>query len=230
MSLETPSETTVLGLDNVPLDLPIAGAGSRALAAFLDYLLVGVALLGWTLFCVFGGMVGSRVAWWAIVALVLGAFLIEYGYFAASEIALEGRTFGKWAVGLRVVTREGGRPGSAAYLVRNAVRTVDLLVGVPMMATDPLARRLGDRLAGTLVVHLEPETIEPVLRKSPQGWSREEVALLEAFLRRAPHLEPWRAERLSRQLLDAIAHDDPSLLAGIDQSNGVEALRRAVEG
>jgi len=30
---------TVLGLDNVPLDLPVAGVGPRVLAAFLDYLL-----------------------------------------------------------------------------------------------------------------------------------------------------------------------------------------------
>ena len=39
-----PSEATVLALDNVPLELPIAGAGTRALAAFLDYLLVGVLI------------------------------------------------------------------------------------------------------------------------------------------------------------------------------------------
>jgi hypothetical protein len=33
-------EESVLALDNVRVDLPVAGAGSRALAAFLDYLIV----------------------------------------------------------------------------------------------------------------------------------------------------------------------------------------------
>jgi uncharacterized RDD family membrane protein YckC len=228
--LDEPSTTTVLGLDNVPLNLPVAGAGSRVLAAFVDYLVVVLALIALGGLCIFLGTTQRVGGLWAIGVFIVGAFLIEYGYFATSEIAWEGHTLGKWALGLRVVTREGGRPGSTAYLIRNAVRTVDLLVGVPLIATDPLARRLGDRLAGTLVVHLEPQAVEPILRKSPQGWSTDEVALLEAFLRRAPHLEPWRADRMSRQLLDAIAHDDPALLAGIDTENGVEALRKAVEG
>ena len=38
---------TVLGLDNVPLDLPLAGVGSRVLAAFLDYLLQFVVQIVW---------------------------------------------------------------------------------------------------------------------------------------------------------------------------------------
>src|SRR5437762_10973107 len=168
-------ETTVLGLDNIPLDLPVAGAGSRALSGFLDYLIVGILVIVWGVTCaVLAGV--ARLGWWALALFLIGFFLIEYGYFAGVEIARRGQTFGKWAIGLRVVTREGGEPGTSALLVRNAVRTVDLLVGVPLMATDALARRLGDRLAGTLVVHVHAPARATRARRTPRGWAAHEAA------------------------------------------------------
>ncbi len=161
---------------------------------------------------------------------LLGLFVIEYGYFAGVEVARQGQTFGKWAVGLRVVAREGGRAGNAALLIRNAVRTIDLVVGVPLMATDPLARRLGDRLAGTLVLHTHLPTREVVAGRVPQGFGPDEAALLESFLRRASDLEPERAQRLARQLIACIECLDPALASEIDrEAPPVEELRRVVE-
>jgi len=139
MDDHVPSETTVLGLDNIPLELPVAGAGSRALAAMLDYFIVGILVILSGFVCM-GLGIGAHLGWWALGLFFLGFFVIEYGYFAGVEIAREGQTFGKWALGLRVVTRDGARPGTAALLLRNAVRSVDLVVGVPLMATEALAR------------------------------------------------------------------------------------------
>jgi uncharacterized RDD family membrane protein YckC len=214
----------------VPLELPIAGAGTRALAAFLDYLLVVILILAWGAACLTGAFLGPRAGWWMAGLFLIGFFLVEYGYFAGVEIARQGQTFGKWAMGLRVVARDGGRAGTGALLIRNAVRTIDLLVGIPLMATDPLARRLGDRLAGTLVLHVHLPAVQVVVGRVPRGWSAQEAALLESFLRRASDLEPVRAERLARQLIDCIEHDDRELAAEIDrEAPAVEALRRAVE-
>jgi uncharacterized RDD family membrane protein YckC len=224
-----PSETTVLGLDNVPLELPVAGVGSRALAAFLDYLVVGIAVLLWGAICAALFAVRPRFGWWMAALFLLGFFVIEYGYFASVEVLREGRTFGKWALGLRVVSREGGRAATAAFLVRNAVRSVDLVVGVPLMALDPLARRLGDRLAGTLVVHTETPARETILSRTPRAWTVSEAALLETFLRRATDMESWRSERLARQFLLCIEHDDPELGSRIDPAlPPVAALRQLV--
>jgi uncharacterized RDD family membrane protein YckC len=224
-------ETTVLGLDNVPLDLPVAGVGSRALAAFLDYLLVGIAVFVWGALCVGAAATWRGLGWWMAAVFLVGFFIIEYGYFASVETLREGRTFGKWALGLRVVSREGGRPGTPSFLVRNAVRSVDLFVGIPLMALDPLSRRLGDRLAGTLVVHAQAPAPETVLTRAPRTWGVSEAALLETFLRRAPDMEGWRAERLARQLLACIEHDDPELGGRIDQAaEPVGALRQLVTG
>ena len=222
-------ETTVLGLDNVPLDLPVAGVGSRALAAFLDYLVVGIAVFIWGSICIAVFAVRPRFGWWMVALFLVGFFLIEYGYFASVEVLREGRTFGKWALGLRVVSREGGRAATPAFLVRNAVRSVDLVVGVPLMAVDPLARRLGDRLAGTLVVHTETPARETILSQTPRAWTVAEAALLETFLRRAADMEAWRSERLARQLLLCIEHDDADLGSRIDRALApVDALRQLV--
>ena len=227
---ETASEESILGLDNVQLDLPIAGVGTRVLAGFIDYLLVLALTIAWiaaSIWAVVGLSLGPS---WALVLIFLGYFVIQYGYFAGSEIAMRGQTLGKRLVGLRVVTRLGGRPGAAALLVRNVVRVVDVLVGVPLMMADPLARRVGDRLGGTVVVRENTRTQELAIHRVPRGWSGSEVALLESFFRRRHDLEAGRADSLARTLLAAIERDDPRLLAGVPQdAPPIERLRRAVD-
>ena len=224
------SEEAILGLDNVRLELPIAGAGSRVLAGVIDYLVVGVlsALLVIGAVAV-GIFTGGH--WWVVALILVGLFAIDYGYFAGMELATGGRTLGKMALDLMVLDRKGGRAAPAAFLIRNCVRMADMLIGVPMMAADPLARRLGDRLAGTVVVHgRAAEVANVVLRRMPRGWSGQNVALLEDFLRRSPDLEGWRAEQIARRLLAAIERDDPEMLAGIPPGpEAVERLRRAVQ-
>ena len=223
-----PSDEAILGLDNVRLDLPVAGAGSRVLAAFLDYLLVGIASVVFVAAMVALG-VATRGGWWLAAVVIVGLFVIDYGYFAGLEVALGGRTPGKGALDLVVLNRQGGRAATSALLIRNCVRTADLVVGLPLMAMDPLARRLGDRLAGTVVVHARPETgHDLVLRRVPRGWSGESVALLEDFLRRTADLEPERAQGIARRLLAAIERDDPEMLAGLERADAVAALRSAV--
>jgi len=72
--------------------------------------------------------------------------------------ALFGATWGKLVAGLRVVDAEGGlRPTISMVVVRNVVRVVEYypilyLVGSVAALTSPRRQRLGDRLAGTLVV------------------------------------------------------------------------------
>ena len=230
MNPDTVSEESILSLDNVRLDLPIAGVGTRVLAGFVDYLLVTALSIAWVaaaIWAVIGLSLGSSWAW---VLVIVGLFIIQYGYFAGSELLMRGQTLGKRLVGLRVVTRLGGRPGSAALLVRNVVRLVDVLVGVPLMMADPLARRVGDRLGGTVVVRESTRTKELVIHRVPRGWSGSEVALLESFFRRQYDLETGRADALARTLLLAIERDDPRLLAEVPpDAPPIERLRRAVD-
>jgi uncharacterized RDD family membrane protein YckC len=220
-------EGTILGLDNVFLTLPIAGVGSRVLAAFLDTLIQLVIQIVWV--AVWFALGRSLLPGWAVVVVyVFGAFVIDSAYFAGSEIAMRGKTIGKMALHVRVVTRTGGTAGPGALLTRNLVRIVDLLVGVPLMAMDPLARRLGDRLAGTVVVHDRETQPETVLRRIPRGWGGEDVALVEALIRRSADLEPARSEAMARQVLARLEREQPEFLVGVWREGGsLAAVRHA---
>ena len=219
---------SILGLDNIRLDLPVAGLGSRTLAAFLDYL--GMGALG-ALWVMLSLLLGALLPGWVPAFLLGGLFLIHWGYFAGLEIAMGGRTLGKRALELRVVTAEGGSPGAGALLIRNLVRTIDLVAGVPLMAIDPLSRRLGDRLGGTLVVHDRPLEAGPVLGQVPPGWGARELAVVESFLVRAGTLEDKAlVRRMAESILDRIRRDAPDLLTDLDTgSDPVTAIRQALQ-
>jgi uncharacterized RDD family membrane protein YckC len=220
---------SILGLDNIRLDLPVAGLGSRSLAAFLDYLGMGALAALWVTLSLFLGSL--LTPGWVPVFLLGGLFLIHWGYFAGLEIGMGGRTLGKRALQLRVVTAEGGTPGAGALLIRNLVRTIDLAAGVPLMAIDPLSRRLGDRLGGTLVVHDRPLEVGLVLGRVPPGWGARELAVVESFLSRAGTLEDKALVRqLAERILGRIRLDAPELLAGLDfDANPVMAIRQALQ-
>ncbi len=85
--------------------------------------------------------------------------LITIVLYAAQE-ALFGATWGKLVAGLRVVDADGLRPTPGAVVVRNILRIVEYypifyLVAIIAAMTSPRRQRLGDRLAGTLVVRVE---------------------------------------------------------------------------
>ncbi len=218
----------VLGLDNAPLELDVAGVGSRVLAAFIDLIAQFVLQIIWLIaaFAAFAG--GNHPSPWRLVVFVFGALFIDWAYFALSEVAMRGRTMGKRAVGLRVVSRTGGAAAPGSLLIRNLLRPADYLLGVPLMAFDPLSRRLGDRLAGTIVVHDRPGRDEPLLRRIPTGWQADDVALVESLLRRAGDLEASRAEAMAARVIARLEREDPSFLDGARASDGpLETLRRA---
>ncbi|QLG29370.1 RDD family protein [Halorarum halophilum] len=70
-----------------------------------------------------------------------------------------GQTLGKKALGLVVVTEEGGAPDVAAAAIRNLLRFVDwlpafYLLGAIVVAISDRDQRLGDLAADTLVVRV----------------------------------------------------------------------------
>jgi uncharacterized RDD family membrane protein YckC len=220
---------SILGLDNIRLDLPVAGLGSRSLAAFLDYIGLGLVAVVWVVLAV---IVTQWVAPGSTAVLVIaGLFLVEWGYFALQEILGGGRTLGKRLLKLRVVTAEGGAAAAGPLLIRNLVRDVDLFCGPLLMALDPLSRRLGDRLAGTLVVHDRERETALVLGRVPPGWGARELAVVETFLSRAGTLgDSGVAREMAERILARIRRDAPDLVAGFDpNADPVAAVRQALQ-
>jgi uncharacterized RDD family membrane protein YckC len=213
-SLDGPDEEAVLGIDNIAIDLPIAGVGSRSLAAFIDYLLLSVVfLLTFTL----GALLFTQLfedTVWLVVAFSFLSFLLYWGYFLTAELVTNGKTPGKAVMGLQVVGRSGGQAGSRQIVLRNLVRPVDILIGLPLMALDPLARRLGDRLGGTLVVHRRPVRGGPGLGRIPRGWSHREVAVAESLLARQGEMEILQSRSIALRLIELVRQAEPELLEG----------------
>jgi uncharacterized RDD family membrane protein YckC len=146
----------------------LAGIGSRFLALALDSLiqaaatvLLGVAalLIGSSAGISHGNPRSSQT--WTLAFLVLFFFLIQFGYFAFFEALWNGQTPGKRHMHLRVI-KDSGRPITTFdALGRNLLRLVDSLpgiyaVGIVCALLSAKHKRLGDYVAGTVVVHEKP--------------------------------------------------------------------------
>ena len=239
--------------EQIPLEFTLAGVGSRALAAMLDWLIMFLAtlVLG-TLTGITIGVLGSfsqAAPIWIIAIFILSFFLLQWGYFAISEILMKGQTFGKRVLNLRVI-KDSGAPITAYDAIgRNLLRVVDAfpfffpftLYGVAIVSAmlNKQNKRLGDMVAGTVVVHERPLTeMQPVwaLVSSIEGKESsrslynssrlnvDELQLVEAFLRRRYELPPQLriqtafqiAERVSRALeIPREGRPDPETLLEI---------------
>ncbi len=180
----------VITPEGVPLQLPAAGPVPRALAWLLDFGIRSVVLALMSLLLIPMGGLGQGL----YLALM---FLMFWAYPIVFEV-WHGRTPGKRALGLRVVARDGAPLGWMPAIVRNLLRTVDMLpfgyaLGLVACLCDRHGRRLGDLVAGTLVVHtpappaMPPARIDTVLAPPLPLQPAEQVAVI-AFADRAPAL------------------------------------------
>ena len=90
--------------------------------------------------------------------MVLIPFLLQWGYFALFEGLWHGQTPGKRVAKIRVIQQSGRAITIFESLSRNLVRVVDFLpafyvVGTISIFITKRNQRLGDLVAGTLVVH-----------------------------------------------------------------------------
>jgi uncharacterized RDD family membrane protein YckC len=87
------------------------------------------------------------------------ALLFFFAYYVFCE-TLFGRTLGKRVMSLRVVSENGVPIDLGAAVIRNLLRIIDglffYLVAAVSVWSSPKRQRLGDRAAGTYVVHDSP--------------------------------------------------------------------------
>lgn len=92
----------------------------------------------------------------AIMIIVL--FVVNWGYFFVCEYFFAGKTIGKRLMGIRVIQENGHSVTLLSSFIRNLLRIVDMLpaayfLGMIMMFFHSKHKRLGDIVAGTIVVH-----------------------------------------------------------------------------
>ncbi len=143
--------------------------------------------------------------------LLLGYFVLDWGYFFFMEIYTGGRSLGKMASKLRVIRSDGLPVTWRESLLRNFLRVADLsivppaiiLLGPIFMIFDPKFRRIGDLVAGTMVV-VDQDTKLPSksAQEKSQNYrfpkdlrlSHEDYAALELFAHRKNISEERREE------------------------------------
>jgi uncharacterized RDD family membrane protein YckC len=200
LSIDTPEQ--------VELSYSVAGIGSRFVALLLDklitYLVYGALIL--VLVLVLSAVSAfnqamDKLSLWALAVIVLVYFIINWGYFALFEAYWHGQTPGKRAMKLRVIKDSGRQITLFESLARNLLRFVDelpgfFLIGVITMLCNKQNKRLGDFVAGTLVVH-ERTDEQPLMFQSSMNFSPAAFPKGDA--------EPWREVTPGMFPADAVA-------------------------
>jgi uncharacterized RDD family membrane protein YckC len=220
--------------EQISLELPLAGIGSRFLALTLDSLIqVGVVLVltivGWIISISYTELSGAADKFFSetvgTIVLIVVPFCLYWGYFAVFEILWQGRTPGKRVAGIRVI-HQTGRPMSGIECIgRNLMRAIDIaptlyIVGLICMMCNKQNRRVGDFIAGTIVVHdkaldsVSPtwgdkrigdrmfvDPVQPELRKL----SSDELVLIETYLNRRYDLDAFVRAQTSARIVAMIS-------------------------
>src|ERR1700674_1217337 len=210
--------------EQVHLEFVLADIGSRFMAALLDWLIQFLVYFVLFWIAVFAlnfapAREFSQYPVWLVAILIFVVFCMYWGYYAAFEVFWKGQTPGKRWAGIRVI-KDSGRPINAfEAIARNVVRIVDYFpgmygVGVVTMLLNSKNRRLGDFVAGTLVVQetsaREAELFFNTSTKTDfafhqaAGLTLQEVELMETFLARRldipPQVRQQNAARISYRI------------------------------
>lgn len=205
--------------DNVQIGYTVAGIPSRLLAFLVDMLLnLGVLAVAALAASAIYSALGSNGGVAEALALTLFGLMFLVGhffYFAVLEATSAGRTPGKRAMGLRVVRVDGSAPGLTEALVRNIARIADyfLAFGLFVAFFNQRSRRIGDLLAGTMVVRerttvTQATALAPVLLRTPDAGpgidhldrlGQHEYSVIRTFLSR-PGLPAEQRTRLAADI------------------------------
>jgi uncharacterized RDD family membrane protein YckC len=206
-------EPVVTG-DAVMLDVQIAQLPIRALAAMVD---VVVIVVGYVLGVVLWATTLSDFdTAFSAAVLIIFTVLTLVGYPLMFETATRGRTLGKIALGLRVVSEDGGPERFRQALFRALAGFIELwsLAGGPAAVcslASPKGKRIGDIFAGTVVISERAPRISPPPVMPPalawwaaslelSGLSGEQAELARQFVSRADQLEPSLRDEMAYRI------------------------------
>ncbi len=216
--------------EGVEISAVLASPVSRGWALLLDLLIMVLLFLGliW---------VSSRLPEGVGLGFFLAsAFVVFWGYFFLFEWLNSGVTPGKKALNLRVISQDITPPTFAQCAWRNVLRYLDFMpgmfgVGMISMMISPRNQRIGDWMAGTVVVWRDPPKVTlPVLAAGeayPPPWrlSRQEQRTLMAF---ADYAHDHHLERLI-ELSEPLAPLLPKI-SGAQRVNELLAWARWLNG
>lgn len=148
---------TVHTTQNIDIDYEVAGLGERILAHLID---LGFFIAFFIVAAIFAMSADSK-------AFSIGTLIVCVATYALydllCEIFLNGQSFGKRIMKIKVISLNGGRPSISQYFLRWLFRIVDMTLTSGVCALICVAvsfkkQRVGDIVAGTTLIKTEPRT------------------------------------------------------------------------
>lgn len=205
--------------DAVVVEVQIAQLPVRAVGALIDVTaifilyLIGVLLAAMT----FQQFDDALIAAFLIIFMVLALV----GYPVMFETATRGRSLGKMAMGLRVVSDDGGPERFRQALFRALASVVEIwfFAGGPAVICSMLSskgKRIGDVFAGTVVISERGPKLEPPPEMPPSlawwasslqlsGLRPDTAQLARQFLSRATQLQPQVRDQMAYRITAEVA-------------------------
>lgn len=218
---------TIRTPESIELEFVLAGIGSRAVALVVDYTCLGLGILALSVLYsivliqilslepVLNAATETLQLWATAIFLVL-LFALYIGYFVLFETLWFGQSPGKRYTKIRVIRDDGQPERITQATLRSLLRPVDdiLFLGFFCILLTPQEKRIGDWLAGTLVVQVDPNTHGKITipdRSQAIGQdilalvdvanlSPDDLATLRDFLCRRATLSPKAKNQVSDQL------------------------------
>lgn len=144
---------------NVNFEYKLAPVGNRILAFALDYGIMLLYVFSVILFLNYTKILDGLDNWslWGIYSIV---YLPVFFYTIGCEVLMNGQTFGKKIMKLKVVKIDGTRATFYQYFIRWVSNAVDIFlsmggVGLTSIILSQKGQRLGDIAADTTVISLK---------------------------------------------------------------------------
>lgn len=197
----------------VELEFSPASYVIRSSAYFLDTCVKLLIIICYLLVGIFTNLF-SWLPWYSIFLLV---FLLTFFYEALFEYFNKGMTPGKAVFGISVVSATGHPVNFSQALFRNLMRYVDILptmyfLGIVVMSFNSRFQRLGDVMAGTMVVYNPKrfmrikvskwDRLDPIA--PPVEFTSQERRTIISYAERFNHLSMAAKYDIAKAIVDAL--------------------------
>jgi uncharacterized RDD family membrane protein YckC len=210
-------EPVVTG-DAVVLDVSIAQLPVRALAILIDIVVILIVyVVGVLLWSITLTQLDEALS---AAILIIFTVLAVVGYPVIMETATRGRSLGKMALGLRVVSEDGSPERFRQALFRGISGFIEIwmLTGGPAVICSllsPRGKRIGDIFAGTVVISERGPKLTPPPAMPPalawwasslqlSGLGPQQVELARQYLSRIHQLAPRIRDEMGYRILGEV--------------------------
>ncbi|WP_460194451.1 RDD family protein [Thermosynechococcus sp. FA-CM-4201] len=224
--------------ETIELDFALGGIGSRVLAWLIDQVILYTALV---LFSLAAGYIyfyalypwlidvlpasGQSIEAWSLGIYLLVMFALYNGYYIFFETYWQGQTPGKRYAEIRVV-QENGRPiGLREATLRSLLQPIDFAffgIGAFLVALSRSEKRLGDMVAGTLVIQDEQAT-----RLAPKATTLQQPQA--AWVQELRSLAHWEQMTPEHYLLVRNYLNSRDRLSPVGRYQAAQELRQQLE-